>query len=167
MTRFHARRSTTPLVVAGFTLGLGLGGFVDGIVLHQLLQWHHLLSAHEHYAQGTLGDLESLVMWDGVFHSATWVLTALGVGFLWRAGRMEGVAWSPRAFSGALALGWGVFNLVEGVIDHHLLGIHHVRDDLSGPLAWDLGFLAFGALLVLGGWLLIRGGRVEGTPAGG
>jgi uncharacterized membrane protein len=25
-------------------LGVGLGGFVDGIVLHQVLQWHHLLS---------------------------------------------------------------------------------------------------------------------------
>ena len=26
-------------------LGLGLGGFFDGIVLHQILQWHHMLSS--------------------------------------------------------------------------------------------------------------------------
>jgi hypothetical protein len=26
-----------------------------------------------------------------------------------------------------------------------------VRDDLGAPLGWDLGFLAFGALLVLAG----------------
>lgn len=28
----------------GFLLGIGFGGFVDGIVLHQLLQWHHMLT---------------------------------------------------------------------------------------------------------------------------
>ena len=57
---------------------------------------------------------------------------------------------------GALAVGWGLFNLVEGIVDHHILGIHHVRDDVANPLPWDLGFLALGALLVVGGWLLIR-----------
>jgi uncharacterized membrane protein len=25
-------------------MGLGLGGFLDGIVLHQVLQWHHMLT---------------------------------------------------------------------------------------------------------------------------
>ena len=29
-----------------------------------------------------------------------------------------------------------------------LLGIHHVRDDLGGPLGWDLAFLAFGVALM-------------------
>ncbi|MGD9755596.1 MAG: DUF2243 domain-containing protein, partial [Acidimicrobiia bacterium] len=28
----------------GLLIGIGLGGFVDGIVLHQVLQWHHLLT---------------------------------------------------------------------------------------------------------------------------
>lgn len=52
--------------------------------------------------------------------------------------------------------GWGVFNLVEGIVDHQVLGIHHVRDDLGAPLGWDLGFLACGALLVVVGWVLAR-----------
>ena len=30
---------------ATLALGFALGGFFDGIVLHQVLQWHHLLSA--------------------------------------------------------------------------------------------------------------------------
>ena len=34
-----------PLVTAGLVLGLGMGGFVDGIVFHQLLQTHNMLSA--------------------------------------------------------------------------------------------------------------------------
>jgi uncharacterized membrane protein len=55
--------------------------------------------------------------------------------------------------------GWGVFNLVEGTIDHEVLGIHHVRDDLGGPVGWDIGFLVFGVLLVVGGLLLSRAGE--------
>ena len=38
-----ARRSR--LESAGVALGMGLGGFIDGIVLHQLLQWHNLFSS--------------------------------------------------------------------------------------------------------------------------
>jgi uncharacterized membrane protein len=44
-----------------------------------------------------------------------------------------------------------MFNLIEGVIDHHLLTIHHVRDDVTDPLSWDVGFLALGALLIVAG----------------
>ncbi|MFW5469913.1 DUF2243 domain-containing protein [Knoellia sp. CPCC 206435] len=47
----------------------------------------------------------------------------------------------------------------RGVVDHLLLGVHHVRDDLGGPLAWDLGFLALGAVQLAGGWLLHERGR--------
>ncbi|MGE0229754.1 MAG: DUF2243 domain-containing protein [Dehalococcoidia bacterium] len=147
-----------PVVVAGIVLGVGLGGFVDGIVLHQMLQWHHMLTAYDHqrFPFNTVRGLEVNTLWDGLFHSATWVATAAGLGLLWRAAGIPRVRWSPLATIGALAVGWGLFNLVEGVIDHHILGIHHVRDDLGGPLGWDLAFLAFGALLVLGGALLIR-----------
>ena len=57
-----------------------------------------------------------------------------------------------------LLAGWGVFNVVEGLIDHQILGIHHVRDDLGGPLGWDLAFLAFGGVLIAGGLALARSG---------
>jgi uncharacterized membrane protein len=30
--------------MAGLRIGVGMGGFVDGIVRHQLAQWHHMLS---------------------------------------------------------------------------------------------------------------------------
>jgi uncharacterized membrane protein len=46
---------------------------------------------------------------------------------------------------------------VEGIVDHHVLGIHHVREGEGiDELGWDLGFLAFGALLIVGGRLLAR-----------
>lgn len=149
-----------PVVIAGIVLGVGLGGFVDGIVLHQMLQWHHMLTAYDqhHYPATTITGLEVNTLWDGIFHASTWVATALGLGMLWRAAGVPGVRWSGRAFVGALAAGWGGFNLVEGIIDHQILAIHHVRDDLGGPLSWDIGFLVFGALLVLAGWVLIQQG---------
>jgi uncharacterized membrane protein len=52
--------------------------------------------------------------------------------------------------------GWGAFNVVEGLIDHQILGLHHVRDDLGGPLGWDLAFLAVGVVLIVGGGALAR-----------
>jgi uncharacterized membrane protein len=60
-----------------------------------------------------------------------------------------------------MLMGWGIFNLVEGVVNHQILGIHHVRDDLPAGqrLFWDLGFLLWGLLMLLGGWRLTRRNR--------
>jgi uncharacterized membrane protein len=58
-----------------------------------------------------------------------------------------------------LLAGWGAFNVAEGLIDHELLGIHHVRDDLGGPIGWDIGFLIFGVLLIAVGFALVRSGE--------
>jgi uncharacterized membrane protein len=149
-----------PLIRAGILLGIGLGGFVDGIVLHQILQWHHMLSSGP-YPPTSLENLEVNTLWDGLFHAATWLATAVGLGMLWRAGRRLDVPWSANLLLGSMAIGWGLFNLVEGFVDHHLLGIHHVREDVPNVLLWDLGFLLSGALLVAVGWLLLQAGRAD------
>jgi uncharacterized membrane protein len=47
---------------------------------------------------------------------------------------------------------------VEGLINHQILQVHHVRDDLGGPLSWDIGFLIFSLLLIIAGWLLHKRG---------
>ena len=55
----------------------------------------------------------------------------------------RGASASPwRAHLGLLLAGWGIFNVVEGLIDHQILGIPHVRDDFGGPIGSDLGFLS-------------------------
>ena len=152
-----------PGVAAGILLGLGFGGFLDGIVLHQILQWHHMVSHQETVA--TVAGLELNTLADGFFHLATWVLVLAGsVTMLrdWQQGRLA-PSWSFHV--GLLLVGWGLFNLGEGVVDHHLLQAHHVRDDLGGPLAWDLGFLLLGAGLVVVGVLLHRRGRQVLRPA--
>ena len=153
--------------VGGVLLGLGLGGFVDGIVLHQILQWHHLLTdygGHATFPMTTVASLEQNTLWDGVFHLGTWVLVVAGLAVLWWAA-LAGMRGSTRSLVGLLLLGWGIFNLVEGVIDHHLLTIHHVRDDVADPLPWDLAFLGFGALLVVLGSLVVRRDRRAGRSA--
>ena len=105
------------------------------------------------------------MVWDGLFHAFTWITTAVGIGLLWRAGGRPDVPWSSRTFVGSLALGWGAFNFVEGLIDHQILGLHHVHPGRN-QLAWDLGFLLSGVVLAAVGAALIHAGRRERTPRG-
>jgi uncharacterized membrane protein len=135
-------------------LGIGLGGFVDGIVFHQILQWHHMLSNERDYPTTTIGGLEDNTLADGLFHAATWLAVVAGIWILWRRTTDWQWAINGRTLCGWILVGFGLFNVVEGVINHQLLGIHHVRDDLGGPLSWDLGFLAVSCLLILAGWLV-------------
>jgi uncharacterized membrane protein len=133
----------------GLLLGVGLGGFVDGIVLHQILRWHHLLSARRPT------DLTANLVADGLFHAATWVAVVAGLVWLWRRARRSGGTGPWSTLLGPLLAGWGGFNLVEGLVNHHLLGLHHVRPG-DGQAAFDIGFLALGLLLVLLGSILYR-----------
>jgi uncharacterized membrane protein len=143
----------SPLIGAGVLLGAGLGGFVDGITLHQILQWHNMLSADIPPIDIVTAKIN--MFWDGLFHAATWVMTAIGLALLWRAGRQRDVRWSGRTFLGALIVGWGLFNLIEGLVDHQILGIHHVSEYSANKLPWDMAFLASGVLFILGGGALI------------
>lgn len=158
MRAAHIGPAVRRLTAGGLLLGLGLGGFVDGIVLHQILQWHHMLSDYGTY-QGRFPDLtvqglEDNTLWDGLFHAATWVFVVVGLFVLWPA--IDGRRLPTRHLTGLLLAGWGLFNLVEGLVNHHLLGIHHVRDDVADPQFWDLGFLALGSLLLIAGTALTR-----------
>lgn len=143
-------------------LGIGLGGFVDGIVLHQVLQWHHMLTATDSYPSDTVAGLQVNTLADGLFHATTWLFVFVGTCLAVRSSQQGRLAPPWSLHIGLLLVGWGLFNIVEGLIDHHLLGIHHVRDDVSAPLPWDLGFLAFGVALVATGAIMIRHGRVLG-----
>jgi uncharacterized membrane protein len=146
-------------------MGLGLGGFVDGIVLHQVLQWHHMLTGTGDHPSDTVAGLETNTLADGFFHLATWILVVLAMSLTVRAWQRRELAPPWRAHFGMLLAGWGVFNVVEGLIDHQLLGVHHVRDDLGAPLGWDLGFLAFGVLLIAVGLLLAAQDRPQRRPS--
>lgn len=157
------RQHRTREIQSGILFGIGLGGFFDGIVLHQLLQWHHMLSSHGDYPVTTVAGMEVNVLWDGLFHTLTYIAVAVGLFLLWRAARLPHSPWSTKLFAGTLLMGWGAFNLVEGTVDHHLLGIHHVNETAPEGqwVWWDFGFLAWGAAMLIGGWALAKGGESE------
>jgi uncharacterized membrane protein len=144
-----AERHLAPYAVL---LGFALGGFFDGIMLHQVLQWHHLLSL----VPGA-GDLRAQILWDGLFHILMYVLAAIGLAGLWRKGR-DGL--DRRQLAVLLLLGFGLWQVVDVVLFHWIMGIHRIRVDRPDPLLWDLGWLvAIGGPPLLAAWLLGRGHR--------
>jgi len=160
-SKLEQRSRSGLLVAAGILIGAGLlAGFVDGILLHEILQWHHMVTSVR--PATNLSNLEVNTLWDGLFHLGTWTLSVIGITLLWRAGGRSDVPWSPKIFGGSLLLGAGLFNFIEGLIDHQILGIHHVK---PGPneLAWDIGFLILGAVLALVGWTVLRSGQKESS----
>lgn len=168
--RLRANKSAG-IALPGILLGVGLGGFVDGILLHQILQWHHMLSSAAtanidigDYPVTTVHGLQMNTLWDGIFHTITWLAVLIGLGVLYsRITHSRGRIWTSRVLWGWILCGWGMFNVVEGILNHHILGIHHV---ISGPYQTvaDIAFLVFGGLLIVAGWLLQRSGtRVDLT----
>lgn len=149
-----------PLRTAGILLGIGMGGFVDGILFHQIFQFHNMLS--NRYFPDTLVNEQINMFWDGIFHAFTWTATALGLAFFYRVAEARRVPLDRNVFLGSMLLGWGAFNLVEGIIDHHLLGLHHVVQRATGTtrLLFDLAFLFSGIVLIgVGEWMIRRGKR--------
>ncbi len=145
-----------PLVTAGTFLGIGMGGFVDGILFHQILQLHAMVSAI--VPKTSIPNIEINMFWDGMFHALTWVMTAIGIMLLWRAARRVDVPWLGKVFVGALFLGWGLFNLIEGIIDHHILNLHHVYE-AQGQSKFDYLFLLSGVVFIVGGLMAVRSQR--------
>ncbi|MEV4644900.1 DUF2243 domain-containing protein [Saccharopolyspora sp. NPDC049357] len=140
---------------AGLVLGAGLGGFVDGIVAHQLLEWHHMFSGWYPSASATRINMVA----DGLFHLACLLAVLVGIGLL-ASSAVESSPGAGRRLVGWMLAGWGWFNLAEGLVNHQLLGIHHVRPG-THELAYDLGFLALGIFLIVGGSLLGRARGLE------
>jgi uncharacterized membrane protein len=149
------------LVISGTVLGIGLGGFFDGILFHQVLQTHNMLSAK--LPKTSITNIEINMFWDGLFHALTWLMTIAGVALLWRAGMRRDGPWSGKALVGAMFFGWGLFNFVEGLIDHHILHLHHVMES-RGVSAFDYAFLASGVIFIIGGWIAIRSARTDPAP---
>jgi len=153
---------TKPLTRAGVFLGVGLGGFVDGIVFHQIFQIHAMVSAR--VPKDSIRNIEINMFWDGLFHTFTWIITVVGLILLFRAHAVRNILWSGRLFVGALFLGWGLFNLIEGVMNHHILHLHYVVE-ARGQSIFDVLFLLSGVVFIVGGWMAIRSARGSADAA--
>ena len=113
--------------------------------------------------EGSIGDL-------------TWVINAKKAGrlpllivqgvLLTELAKAADVPLSGETLLGAMAFGWGLFNFVEGVLDHHVLHLHHVVERL-GVSAWDWAFLDVGGIgLMAAGWAVIRSARRDAETDG-
>ena len=131
-------------LLSGALIGVGVAGFVDEVVFHQLLHWHHF------YDRGTSG--AGLVS-DGLFHAFTW--TAVVVGLFLLADLHRRLATVPgRVWAGGM-LGGGAFQLYDGVVHHKLLQLHQVRYGVE-LLPYDLAWNASGAVALVAGLVLLR-----------
>lgn len=74
--------NTGLLITASMVLGIGAGGFIDGIVFHQILQWHEMLS--DKIPPVTLETKSVNMFWDGIFHMFTLIVFIIGITLLWK-----------------------------------------------------------------------------------
>lgn len=150
-----------PLIPA-VALGMALGGFFDGILLHQILQWHHLFSL----VPG-MTDLRRLILWDGYFHAGMYGLAVIGLAGIWRRRGVIGDDPHRRLWAPML-MGFGLWHAIDAVLSHWVLGIHRIKDDSAVPLLWDAGWLiVFGILPAAARlWLGMGGGGPRRSVAG-
>lgn len=142
-------------------VGFALSGFVDGILLHQILQWHHLLSL---VPGQTLRDMRVQILADGAFHLVMYAIAVVGLWLLWRARVELDQPGSGRRVAGGLLLGFGGWNIVDVAFFHWILGIHRIRLNVPDPLRYDLvWFIGFGLLIAAAGLIVLRRGAGPGT----
>ena len=156
----HKQKITVvPLISASTTLGIGIGGFVDGTILHQILQWHEMLS--NKIPPSTLINKSVNMFWDGIFHLFCLIVVIVGLALLVKLFFRNDVIVTWKTFIGGLFLGWGIFNIIEGIIDHHILKLHNVRELTVNTDLWNYGFLGVSVLMLITAWILIRKGIQE------
>lgn len=130
---------------AGILFGLGLVGFIDEAVFHQLLHWHHF------YDKST-SDI-GLVS-DGLFHAFSWFAT-IGSSFMLADLHRRNAFWLKRWIGGIL-LGGGTFQLYDGIIQHKWMRLHQIRYNVDiRPYDWVWNLIAAG-MIIVGMILIVR-----------
>ena len=135
--------------IGSFVLGFGFLGALDGIIFHQLLQWHSVVMETSRSGQ---------IISDGLFHFAVTIALVVGGILLWLAGKPTDFAKGLGLLIGGFLIGGGSFNLIEGITNHHILQIHRVKPGDPHALMYDLSFLAIGVLLIIIGLMVRRKG---------
>lgn len=149
------------LIRGAAVLGVALSGFFDGILLHQILGWHHLLSLVD---AERLRDPAAQIIADGVFHAVMYALAAWGLTLLWRQRATLAAPQGGRRLAGGLLLGFGAWNIFDVAVVHWMLGLHRLRLDVAHPAVWDTAWLlGLGAAPAVVGLLLLRRGSEGGA----
>jgi uncharacterized membrane protein len=139
------RASTGRSVLAGVLIGVGVAAFLDETVFHQLLHWHHFYDG---------STLEAGLVSDGVFHAGGWLAIVVGL-FLFADLQRRRATVPKRVWAGGF-LGWGVFQVYDGLFQHKVLGLHQIRYEVD-LLPYDLAWNISGAVGAVVGIVLLTG----------
>jgi uncharacterized membrane protein len=101
------------------------------------------------------------MFWDGIFHFFCLIVVLIGLFLLVKLFFRTDVIISWKTFIGGLFLGWGIFNIVEGVINHHILMLHNVREITTDIVIWNYSFLGISVIFLIIAWILIRHGAPD------
>ncbi len=146
--------SPVPLTTASMILGIGLGGFIDGIVLHQILQVHEMLS-NKIPSTNYIGKSVNM-FWDGIFHAFCLVVVFTGIVLLWKLLSKKNIDYSGKVLCGGLLSGWAIFNIIEGIIDHQVLKLHNVIEFSRNHNTGNYIFLGISVIMLVAGYILIN-----------
>ncbi|WP_445662538.1 DUF2243 domain-containing protein [Cytobacillus sp. FSL K6-0265] len=137
-------KHSTYNLISGILFGLGLVAFIDEMVFHQLLSWHHF------YDQSTtkIGLLS-----DGLFHAFSWFATVASLFMVADLRRRD--SWWKKRWIGGVLLGIGLFNLYDGLIQHKVFKLHQIRYGVD-LLPYDLVWNITAALITIIGIIIIR-----------
>lgn len=129
---------------SGALFGIGLAAFVDEVIFHQLLRWHHF------YDKSTT---DIGLISDGLFHAFSWFATIAGL-FMLSDLRRRSALWVTR-WVGGVMIGSGGFQLYDGTIQHKLMRIHQIRY-VENVLIYDWIWNILAALMIMNGLHFIR-----------
>lgn len=142
--------SLRPLLAAGI-FGFGFSGLIDVLVIHLILQWHHLLSGI--YPMDTVDGLRTNIFADGLFSVGMILIAGIGAGLVWQSERRAETPLPVRPIAGAAVIGLGVFDLYDAIVDHALLGLHQ---PLSQGGQYNPHWTVVSILIILAGLYIYR-----------
>jgi uncharacterized membrane protein len=134
----------------GVVIGIGVAGTLDEVVVHQLLQWHTFYVHTTDYWR---------TVSDGIFHLVSSSMLFAGVLLLWFKRGLLTRYGDGRALAAGILLGAGGFNLYDGTIQHKVLRLHPVRENVANILPYDLAWNAIALIVLIVGWRLWRSAR--------
>ncbi|MBP1915797.1 DUF2243 domain-containing protein [Lederbergia galactosidilytica] len=130
--------------IGAFLFGMGIIGMLDGIILHQIFQFHSVYMYTSRFNQ---------IVSDGLFHLLVTLIVLIGGYLLWVSDSKK-LPKPKHLFWASFLLGAGVFNLIEGIINHHILQIHHVYYRTNNILLFDLLYDGLSIILISSGFYL-------------
>lgn len=134
---------------SGLFWGLGFVAFLDEMVFHQLLHWHHFYDK----STTSIGLIS-----DGLFHAFSWFATVASLFMVADLRRKN--AWNKKRWISAALIGAGGFNLYDGIIQHKIFKIHQIRYNVE-IIYYDIVWNGLAAIILMIGILLLKQSKVR------